>query len=632
MTSPGRDRISQDVTDVSSTVQLLRYATAGLVEYLLRRRGLTQGKIAQGAGLGSSSRTAGPALSVALRSGPTAAQLRGLDEIMGALAPDMGATGGLSSLALRLSAGRRAKIEESALAARVPPSWTKSVLTDPPGGEAGVLVQASALLSEFVAADKMGVTDLISSIRDRYKGEMELLVRRLILISVMPPTSRNYDAQILLGMLASYAFEPMRDRLEAQLRYSPLGFRVWPAVTRLVQLSEGREHADALRVWVRHLILDSEELRQSSLYPASGLDLELAITIPPSWSPPGDDWVADFLRARSLDRAATIDERGTAIMGLWQRAISEGRPSLPEVEEVLRNLIFEFRDPSSRPDASAGLRWLAANLEFAIGNRVPVCNHWPDVDEPWFRHVQEAASELDKFAIPENLLVGTKNLFRHMILQNAGVFRRHAIETVVTSGWSEPVARALGFLLRVERDEPWLRSRVHFALGLLQQPDMGTETDLTRACEYGYNNLHLDKTPDDISPPRSYVSELHASLFAVGDCFGVTGAEDNARSARERLRPILESFANIADSPAAQAQILRQPARAVAYLLTVTAQPRYGSKMDLSQELLEKLAHHSDPVTARLSKWALTFRFAPDGTTRTFLASAEYGEHDDIPY
>jgi hypothetical protein len=38
-----------------------------------------------------------------------------------------------------------------------------------------------------------------------------------------------------------------------------------------------------------------------------------------------------------------------------------------------------------------------------------------------------------------------------MIFQNVGVHRRAAIETLVTSGWGEPVAQALGSLLRKER-------------------------------------------------------------------------------------------------------------------------------------------------------------------------------------
>jgi hypothetical protein len=210
------------------------------------------------------------------------------------------------------------------------------------------------------------------------------------------------------------------------------------------------------------------------------------------------------------------------------------------------------------------------------------------------------------------------------------VYRRQAIETVVTSGWNAQVARALGTLLKTEKNEAWLRVRVEFALGYLQRPDMWTETALTRSCEHAYKNLKLAERPHDERPPRSHVTELHASLFAVGDCFGVAGVETRARSARDRLRPILEDLAGMTEEP--RALILRRPARAAAYLLTVTAQPRVSDKIDLAEELLEKLSHHPDPVTARLSRWALSFRFAPDGTIRPFLAAAEYGAHDDTPY
>ena len=120
---------------------------------------------------------------------------------------------------------------------------------------------------------------------------------------------------------------------------------------------------------------------------------------------------------------------------------------------------------------------------------------------------------------------------------------------------------------------------------------------------------------------------MHASLFAVGDCFGVAGAEERAKSARERLRPVLTG---LAEAEGDRAKFLRRPARAAAYLLTVTAQPG-GDKKDLSQELLEKLSHHPDPVTAKLSKWALSFRFAPDGTIRPLLDAPTYGEPDDTP-
>ena len=100
------DRIRQDVTDISDASQLLRYAAASQLEPLLIR-GITQGRIAQGADLGANKLTAGPVLAKALGQGLNARQLRGLDEIITALTPDPGGnTGGLSSLALRLSAGR----------------------------------------------------------------------------------------------------------------------------------------------------------------------------------------------------------------------------------------------------------------------------------------------------------------------------------------------------------------------------------------------------------------------------------------------------------------------------------------------------------------------------------------------
>ena len=621
------DRIRQDVTDISSSDQLLRYALAGQLELLLRQ-GFTQGNIAQGAGFGDTSRNAGPALSRALREGPTADQLPGLDEIIGTLNPDLDDTGSLSSLAMRLSSERRGKIEGSILAARVPPSWTRKILADTPADEIAVLMQASALLSEFMAAGKMDSRDIVASIRDRYSKEMELLVRRLSLICVAPPTSKNHDAQILLGMLASYAVRPMMDRLDSQLRYSPMAFRVWRSVTKLVRLGADGEHAEVLKGWVRELVTDSEQLRLYSLYAGRSLDLELAITVPADWSPPRDDWVSEALLTRAWNSEATIRERGTAAMGLWQRAMGQGQAERAQAKENLGKLITMFRDRQSRPDARAGPRWLAATLEHVIENEVAVCNEWPEVDEPWFRRVQAAADELDRSQIPLHLLTGTKNLFRHMILQNAGVHRREAIETLVTSGWAEPVSRALGALLRAEQEETWLRIRAEFALGFLQRHDLSVEKDLTHACEHAYQNLKRDEVLPG-KPPRAHVTEMHTSLFAVGDCLGVAGAEERARNARESLRPILTYLAN---AEGGRAQFLERAARAAAYLLTVTAQPTDGGRRDLSQELLEKLSDYPDPATARLSRWALSFRFDPDGAIRPFLAAAEYGKHDDVPY
>ena len=152
-----------------------------------------------------------------------------------------------------------------------------------------MLVQASALLAAFMAADKMDTAGRsVADVRNRYRDEMDQLVHRLILISVAPPTTMNHDAQILLGSLASYAFDQMRDQLDYQLRYSPMGFRVWRAITKLVKLTTRSEHAGALQSWVRGLIRDSEELRRNSLYAGRSLDLELAISVPAEWSPPGE--------------------------------------------------------------------------------------------------------------------------------------------------------------------------------------------------------------------------------------------------------------------------------------------------------------------------------------------------------
>ena len=119
----------------ADTDQLLRYATAGQLEPLLKG-GITQGKIAQGAGLGGNPRNAGPVLPRALRK----ADLRtacGLDEIIGALAPGPERHGRPVVAGPAADRGTGGKIGGSSLAARVPPSWTSKILIDPPGDEVG---------------------------------------------------------------------------------------------------------------------------------------------------------------------------------------------------------------------------------------------------------------------------------------------------------------------------------------------------------------------------------------------------------------------------------------------------------------------------------------------------------------
>jgi hypothetical protein len=620
----------QKISDISSADDLLRFAAAGQLDSLLKR--FNQGDIALGGGLGTTKGNANATLARELKNGLTSSHLQGLDMIIGAVAQrtdGMDAIGGLSSLELRLSRKLRDKISISDLMARVPPSWARKILASPASSEIDVLIQASALLSEFIPTCKMDPDD--TTVLNRYGEEMiRRLAGRLMLISAGPPAARNYDAQTLLALLASYAFDQVSDGLERKLRNSPMSWRIWRAITKLVILSGDSPHSRQLRGWVSRLVHDSGELRKTSLYAGSAYDLELAITVPAAWSPAGNDWVGAALYTRARDDEATIRERGTAAMGLWQRAVDERRPGLKKTEAELRRLISEFReDPGSRPDAAAGLRWVALTLEHVINNQHAVCNDWPDPGETWFQNVQAAAAELDQAGIPAHLLEGTKSLFRHIILQNAGVYRRQAIETVVTSGLNKQVARALGTLLRTETNEAWLRIRAESALGFMQVKDPGAEMDLTRACQRAYQAL--EQTPGDNAPPRSQVSEMHASLFAVGDCFGVQGAEEEAKSARERLRPVL---AGLAGTRGDRAKILRRAVRAAAYMLIVTAQPAPPGRKDLSQELLEELSNHPDLVTAKLSRWALGFRFAEteNGTMiRPLLDAATYGESDDIP-
>ena len=106
----------------------------------------------------------------------------------------------------------------------------------------------------------------------------------------------------------------------------------------------------------------------------------------------------------------------------------------------------------------------------------------------------------------------------------------------------------------------------------------------------------------------------------------MAGAEERARTARETLREVLTKLASMEGD---RARILRRAARAAAYVLTVTAQSSESGDKELSQELLENLSRHPDPVTAHLSQWALSFRFAPDGRVRPLLAAAEHAKYDD---
>ena len=622
---------SQDVKDISDVDQLLRYAIAGQLVPLERQR-FTHQKIAAGAGLAADTRHAGSILAKILVGSErlTSRQLQGLDQVIGALIPNQDGAGGLSSLALRLGTGqngeararRRGEARGNTLEAHIPASWTSTILSDPPAGEIGVLMQASALVSQYMAVGKMDEPRAVADISNRYSQEIELLGRRLILVSFAPPTSKSYNAQLLLGMLAAYAFEQLKDHLYVTLRDRPMGFRVWPAITKLVTLCSDGDRADAVRNWVQRLLGDSEELREKHLYPSNSYDLELALAIPEAWSPAGRDWVGRALLARARNNEATIRERGTAAMGLWERAVSQDRSDLKKTERVLRALITEFREnPIGLPTTAAGFRWVAATLEHVIDKHIPVCNEWPEVDEPWFGRVQAVADQLGEFRIPPHLCEGTRSLFLHMLLQNAGVYRRRAIETIVTGGMSEPVIQALTSLLSAEESEAWLRIRAQAALGLMQRYDPAQQADLTDVCLQACKKLESGQVPT-----RSQLVEMHALLFAVGDCFGSADADDRAEEARNLLRPILTT---LADATGDRARLLRQVARAAAYLLTVTAQ---HGRNDLSQQLLQRLAGYPDRVTSDFSNWVLNFRFSGDGKVQPLIAAAEPGSPGGRPH
>ena len=177
---------SQDVKDISDVDQLLRYAIAGQLVPLERQR-FTHQKIAAGAGLAADTRHAGSILAKILVGSErlTSRQLQGLDQVIGALIPNQDGAGGLSSLALRLGTGqngeararRRGEARGNTLEAHIPASWTSTILSDPPAGEIGVLMQASALVSQYMAVGKMDEPRAVADISNRYSQEIELLGR-----------------------------------------------------------------------------------------------------------------------------------------------------------------------------------------------------------------------------------------------------------------------------------------------------------------------------------------------------------------------------------------------------------------------------------------------------------------------
>jgi hypothetical protein len=602
--------VGYGIGDISKPEELIRYAARAQID--LVRDAASQTTIAKAIGMAhrTGTSTASANLSHLLATGTFSdARLQKLDEVIVALAQARDShTGGLSSLAICL----RGLTDRESLSDRVPASWAQEILQDPADDEVGVLTQASALLSAFLAAEEIDKVEprsrAVRAVRGRYSTEIAHVVEQLIILGYAPPTPRSVEALIMLGTLGAYAFEPIRDALDEAL-IQPLGFRVWRVITALVMLSKRAEYKQALQNWVRPLLADADRLRESSLYPGRSLDLELAIRVPPGWSPPKDDWAGAALLARANNPKATIRERGTAAMGLWQRAKEDPRRDLNEVATALGPLIKEFETPPESPDVYTGMRWVAATLKHVMDRNTGVCNDWPQADEPWMKHVDEAVGFIERQLTEPRVLPGTKTLLRHSLLQNAGVYRRQAIEALVAGGWTGPVAKSLERFLELEGAESWLRIRALFALGFLQHRDRGVQKSLAAACQLAYSNLLGD-------PTRAQIAEMHSALFAVGDCFGAAGVPvEDVRQVRNSIEDVLKGLVD--------GVTLREPlfpvSRACAYLLTFMVLPRVSQREDLAETLLKELCKHPDRTTRELSGWALRNRIDETGAVKPLV-------------
>jgi hypothetical protein len=597
-----------DIKDIGSPDELINYAVRAQVlllsETASHHKPPSQNKIAQAIGMdtGNFART--------LANGSFSdARLQKLDEVIVALVqPGAEHAGGLSSLAICL----RGLNDRESLADRVPANWAQEILRGRANDEVGVLTQASALLSAFLAAEQFDKVDhtsrTVQSVLSRYREEIVHVVDQLIILGYAPPTPRSVESLILLGTLGGYATKIVKDQLEYALT-QPLGFRVWRVITSLVMLSRRASHTSSLRGWVRNRLEAAEELRGKSLYAGRSLDLELALRIPPDWSPAEDDWARKALLQRATNTQATIRERGTAAMGLWQRAVENSQRNLPGIAAEFAPLITNFEDPAIRQDAPSGMRWAAATLRHVIASGVGICNTWPEIDEPWMQHVEDAVGQLQHI-VPLEILPATRTLMRHSLMQNAEVSRRQAVEALAAGGWTKPVARAFERFLELERTESWVRIRALFALGFLQHRDATVRDSLAAACEHAYSNLQKN-------PTRIQIAEMATALFAVGDCFGAAGVpERDVRQMRDSICEILE---NLTKEPITENDNMSPVSRATAYLLTFMILPRDGRDEDLAEVLLKELSRHWDGTTRDLSRWALKNRIDETGTVKPLV-------------
>lgn len=580
-----------DLTDVTDGEQLIRYAVNAQIA---RFDDLTHASVATAIKMdkGNFSRAVGRGTAKL-----SIDQIRQLDEVLVAADLELRNTGGLTTFAARL----RGQHDRSSLSVQIPLNWARDVLLTPTTDEVVALIQGSSIVSMFLAADRAGISS--GRVRSSLDREIRDVVGRLVVVGGAPPTSKNIEAQVLLGSLAKYAFEVTWARLEQDLRYHPLGFRAWRSITKLVRLASSDEDLEMnLRPRLRLLLSESPSLRNRSIYPGRSLDLETAISVPQTWSRPEDDWVAELLLMRARESTATVRERGTAAHGYWERACRSQGPTSPAIDTVAA-IIELLRTDTTRPEVVPGLQWAAATLDRVVENRSPACNTWPETDAPWFQVVAAAAGELEASPLlPRTIAAATRVLFSHVMLQNAGVHRRSALDTLVAGGWTEPVSYALAQVLNHDELDSWVRIRALFALGFLQHRSDYTQQTLTQAARTALRHV----TPNSHRIADAQITEAHAALFALGDLFGVKGAEAHAARARDELVPTLNELvaAGIVDDPA-----YRRLARAMVYFLTFSAQ----EPGDFSHYMLKMMAESKDDVTQSFSNWALGFRFGSGG-------------------
>ncbi|WP_328442759.1 hypothetical protein [Amycolatopsis sp. NBC_00438] len=579
-----------EISSIEDANQLLYYAVTAQLERV-KRRGYTQERIAASMEKWKSNSNFGRRLKE-----PPDEMLEMLDRRLMAIEPKLDRTGGLLALAARL----RRVGNLQALEAGIPPAWWQRKIDRPMVTEMNVLETGAALLSKMRT-----VPDNAMQVRDRNKEKLQEVVTRLILIGAAPPTPDNVEALMLLGRIAGAegTFEMVEKILENALSNHPLGFRVWRAVTTVVMINNANANAEeVIKPWVQAQLEEAETRREMSLFPARSLDLELAIVIPPKWSPPGgDDWVSDALKRRASNKDATVRERGMAAAGLWERALLHGDRSYQgNIKDYLGQMIATFRAEAKQDDQGVprGLHWAATTLEQNIEEGKAVCNSWPNVtDEPALDVIREAMQEFVTQRTPQAVLPATKTLFEHALLQAAGVHRRHAIDTLAAGGWTGPVVAALGRVIRHDDTATWLRCRALFAISFLQDRDRAVESLIRWSCQdiKRRMDIHFKDRPGTPVPP-ALAADMHAALFAAGDCFGPAGAEDGARRLRTALDPMLGDLLRKGQSDHSLVRV----GRAAAYAIAVTAQPG-----DNSKNLLGLLADHADPAVVRLGKWAL---------------------------